>query len=75
VAIYLQMRHNVRCLKRQKNENLNDNACIIQTKCSQLYAATGHAVIRHLKCGPELVFFVTRRYQNVGALIFPGYIC
>ena len=43
----------------QENENLNDNACIVQTDCSQLHVVTRRAVIRHLKCSPELVLSVT----------------
>jgi len=38
---------------------MNDNACIVHTDCSQLHVVTRSAVIRHLKCSPELVFSVT----------------
>jgi len=38
---------------------MNDNACKIQTDCSQLHVVMRRAVIRHLKCSPELVFSVT----------------
>jgi len=55
-----------------KNEKLlNDIACIIHTVCSQLQVVIHYAVIRHLKCGPEVVFSVRGKFQNPWVLIFP----
>jgi hypothetical protein len=51
--------------RASKNEKLhNDTACIIHTKYSQFQVVIPYAVIRLLKCGPEMVFCVTGKFQN-----------